>query len=89
MWVRNSSHAPGQGFGRWGGGYGGVQMGIAGSPFLIEGWTAVLLLMALALAKLLASSITIGSGGSAGDFAPSLAMGGLFGGEDAGGSDEE
>ena len=79
-WVGNHIHAPGQGLGMLGGGYGAVQMAIAGSPLLTEGWTAVLLLLALSLAKLLASSITIGSGGSAGDFAPSLAMGGLFGG---------
>ena len=79
-WVGNHIHAPGQGLGMLGGGYGAVQMAIAGSPFLTEGWTAVAMLMALALTKLLASSITIGSGGSAGDFAPSLAMGGLFGG---------
>jgi CIC family chloride channel protein len=32
------------------------------------------------MAKLVSSSLTIGSGGSAGDFAPSLAIGGLFGG---------
>ena len=44
------------------------------------GWSVVLLLAALALAKLVAASLTIGSGGSAGDFAPSLAMGGLLGG---------
>jgi len=79
-WVGNRIGAPGQGLGMLGGGYGAVQMAIAGSPFLTEGWTAVGLLLALTLAKLLASSITIGSGGSAGDFAPSLAMGGLFGG---------
>ncbi|HEX3849871.1 MAG TPA: chloride channel protein [Polyangiaceae bacterium] len=35
---------------------------------------------ALGFAKLIAASITIGSGGSAGDFAPSLAIGGLLGG---------
>jgi len=79
-WVGNHIGAPGQGLGMLGGGYGAVQMAIAGSPFLTEGWTAVGLLLALTCAKLLASSITIGSGGSAGDFAPSLAMGGLFGG---------
>ncbi len=39
-----------------------------------------LLLAMLSLAKLVAASLTIGSGGSAGDFAPSLAMGGLLGG---------
>ena len=38
------------------------------------------MLAALSLAKLVAASLTIGSGGSAGDFAPSLAMGGLLGG---------
>jgi len=34
----------------------------------------------LVVAKLFASSLTIGSGGSAGDFAPSLALGALLGG---------
>ena len=34
----------------------------------------------MSLAKLGCSTLTIGSGGSAGDFAPSLAIGGLFGG---------
>jgi len=55
-------------------------MAISGSPWLPEGWTAVAWLVALGFAKLLASSLTIGSGGSAGDFAPSLAIGGLLGG---------
>jgi chloride channel protein, CIC family len=71
---------PGQGFGILGGGYGAVQLAITGASWLPSGWNAVLLLAALALAKLCAASITIGSGGSAGDFAPSLAMGGLLGG---------
>jgi chloride channel protein, CIC family len=73
-------NAPGQGLGLLGGGYGAVQMAISGSPWLPEGWSAVAWLVALGFAKLLASSITIGSGGSAGDFAPSLAIGGLLGG---------
>lgn len=73
-------HQPGQGLGLLGGGYGAVQMAIAGSEWLPEGWTAVAILAALAVAKVFAASLTIGSGGSAGDFAPSLAMGGLFGG---------
>ena len=73
-------HQPGQGLGLLGGGYGAVQMAIAGSEWLPEGWTAVAILTALAVAKLFAASLTIGSGGSAGDFAPSLAMGGMFGG---------
>jgi len=73
-------HQPGQGLGLLGGGYGAVQMAISGSEWLPEGWTAVAILAALAVAKLFAASLTIGSGGSAGDFAPSLAMGGMFGG---------
>jgi CIC family chloride channel protein len=40
----------------------------------------VRLLLFLCGAKLLATSFTIGSGGSAGDFGPSLVLGGLFGG---------
>ena len=78
--VGRHVHNPGQGLGLLGGGYGAVQMAIAGSPWLPEGWTAVGLLAALSLCKALAASLTIGSGGSAGDFAPSLAMGGLLGG---------
>jgi chloride channel protein, CIC family len=78
--VGNYLHAPGEGLGILGGGYGAVQMAISGSPWLPAGWVAVGLLVALSLAKLFAASLTIGSGGSAGDFAPSLAIGGLFGG---------
>lgn len=78
--LGNHIHQPGQGLGLLGGGYGAVQMAIAGSEWLPEGWTAVAILAALAVAKVFAASLTIGSGGSAGDFAPSLAMGGLFGG---------
>ncbi|HEY2900138.1 MAG TPA: chloride channel protein [Polyangia bacterium] len=70
----------GQGLGILGGGYGAVQMAISGSTWLPTGWTAVQLLLLLSIAKLVAASITIGSEGSAGDFAPSLAIGGLFGG---------
>ncbi|HWV38410.1 MAG TPA: chloride channel protein [Vulgatibacter sp.] len=72
--------APGQGLGILGGGYGAVQVAITGSDWLPDGWTAVALLAAMSVAKLVAASFTIGSGGSAGDFAPSLAIGGLFGG---------
>jgi CIC family chloride channel protein len=39
----------------------------------------VLLLLAVAAAKVVASALTIGSGAAAGDFAPSLAIGGLVG----------
>jgi CIC family chloride channel protein len=70
----------GQGFGILGGGYGAVQLAISGASWLPGGWGLVFLLLALAFAKVVAASLTIGSGGSAGDFAPSLAMGGLLGG---------
>lgn len=71
---------PGQGLGILGGGYGAVQTAISGADWLPGGWTSVQLLFLLAIVKLLAASITIGSQGSAGDFAPSLAIGGLAGG---------
>jgi CIC family chloride channel protein len=71
---------PGQGLGLFGGGYGAVQIAISGSPWLPAGWSGAGLLLLLCLAKILASSLTIGTGGSAGDFAPVLAIGGLFGG---------
>ena len=78
--VGSQIHAPGQGLGLLGGGYGAVQMAISGSDWLPKGWEGVELLLLLCLAKLFAASFTIGSGGSAGDFAPSLVLGGLFGG---------
>lgn len=70
----------GQGLGLFGGGYGAVQTAISGAKWLPGGWTSVQLLLLLSIVKLFAASITIGSEGSAGDFAPSLAIGGLFGG---------
>ena len=73
-------HVEGQGLGILGGGYGAAQMAITGAAWLPGGWYGVLLLFGLAVAKLVATSVTIGSGGSAGDFAPSLAIGGLVGG---------
>lgn len=72
--------AEGQGLGILSGGYGAVQMAISGATWLPTGWSAVRLLLLLSIVKLFAASLTIGSGGSAGDFAPSLAIGGLFGG---------
>jgi len=78
--VGNFVHIPGQGIGLLGGGYGAVQMAISGVSWLPDGWHAVLLLSVIAFAKMVATSFTIGSGGSAGDFAPSLAIGGLVGG---------
>lgn len=70
----------GQGLGILGGGYGAIQTAISGAKWFPEGWSAVQLLLLLSILKLVAASITIGSEGSAGDFAPSLAIGGLFGG---------
>ena len=72
--------SPGQGFGILGGGYGGAQLAITGASWLPGGWTGVQLLLLLGVVKLVAASLTVGSGGSAGDFAPCLALGALFGG---------
>lgn len=70
----------GQGLGILGGGYGAIQTAITGASWLPSGWAAVHLLVFLSILKLFAACLTIGSEGSAGDFAPSLAIGGLFGG---------
>jgi chloride channel protein, CIC family len=78
--VGDAIGRPGQGLGLLGGGYGAVQMAITGSDWLPGGWHGAGLLFLLAMAKLFATTVTIGSGGSAGDFAPSLAIGGLLGG---------
>ena len=81
VWLVGISLAqPGQGLGLLGGGYGAVQVAISGVDWLPVGWAGVGLLAGLCLAKIIASSLTIGSGGSAGDFAPALVIGGLFGG---------
>lgn len=79
-WTGSWTGLRGQGFGILGGGYGAVQASISGASWLPSGWSGVALLLGLAAAKLLAASLTIGSGGSAGDFAPSLAIGGMLGG---------
>lgn len=70
----------GNGLGILGGGYGLAQLAISGADFLPSGWLGVELLLLLCAAKLIATSLTIGTGGSAGDFAPSLVLGGVFGG---------
>lgn len=80
LFVGKQVGVSGQGLGLLGGGYGAVQMAIAGSDWLPNGWLGAQLLLVLAIAKLIASALTIGSEGSAGDFAPSLAIGGLLGG---------
>lgn len=70
----------GHGIGILGGGYGAAQVAIVGARWLPGGWLGVELLLLLCGAKLVASCFTIGSGGSAGDFAPSLVIGAIFGG---------
>jgi CIC family chloride channel protein len=70
----------GHGLGLLGGGYGAAQVAITGASWLHGDWRAIELLLLLAAAKIVAASLTIGSGGSAGDFAPSLVIGGLVGG---------
>ncbi len=72
--------SPGQGFGILGGGYGIAELAIVGGGFLPSGWRAVELLALLLLVKILVTSLTVGTGGSAGDFGPSLVMGALLGG---------
>jgi len=69
-----------QGLGILGGGYGASQIAITGADWLPLGWRGVQILVLLAMVKIVASSLTIGSGGSAGDFAPALAIGALLGG---------
>lgn len=71
---------PGQGFGLLGAGYGAAQVAITGARWLPGGWTGVELLIVLVAMKMLATSLTVGSGGSAGDFGPSLVIGALAGG---------
>jgi CIC family chloride channel protein len=80
LYFNSRIGVPGQGLGLLGGGYGAAQLAITGHEWLPTGWRAVELLMLLCLAKVVASSLTIGSGGSAGDFAPSLVLGGILGG---------
>ncbi|AUX25754.1 chloride channel protein [Sorangium cellulosum] len=70
----------GQGFGLLGAGYGAAQIAITGASWMPSGWTAVQLLLVLLATKIVATSLTVGSGGSAGDFGPSLVLGALTGG---------
>ncbi|MGH7284020.1 MAG: chloride channel protein [Polyangiaceae bacterium] len=70
----------GQGLGILGGGYGAAQVAITGASWFPEGWLGIELLVVLGFTKILATSLTVGSGGSAGDFGPSLVIGGIFGG---------
>lgn len=71
---------PDQGLGVLGGGYGAAQVAISGADWLPATWTGVQILVLLAIAKIIATGFTVGFGGSAGDFAPLLAIGGVLGG---------
>ena len=71
---------PGQGLGILGGGYGAAQLAISGAAWFPLGWRGVELLVLLGAVKIVATCLTVGSGGSAGDFGPSLVIGGVFGG---------
>jgi CIC family chloride channel protein len=75
-WVGNGH----RGLSVLGGGYGAGQLAITGAEWAPTNWRMVQLLLALGLAKIISSAVTIGSGGAAGDFAPSIAIGGLLGG---------
>jgi CIC family chloride channel protein len=79
-WLGTRLGRPGMGFGILGGGYGAAQVAITGAGWLPAGWGGVEVLLILCGLKLVASCFTVGSGGSAGDFAPSLVLGGLLGG---------
>lgn len=70
----------GRGIGILGSGYGAAQGAITGGEWIPGGWAGVALLLVLIALKIIATSFTLGSGGSAGDFGPSLAIGGLVGG---------
>ncbi len=70
----------GQGLGLLGSGYGEIQVALTGSSWLPSTWQSVEVLAVLLVCKLLATCATLGFGGSAGDFAPSMVLGGLTGG---------
>lgn len=75
-WIGNG-HG---GLGLLGGGYDAGAAVIRFPHWMRPGWTTVELLVVLAVVKIFATALTIGSGGSAGDFAPSIAIGGIIGG---------
>ena len=80
MFVGPRIGQAGQGLGIFSGGYGAAQVAIVGASWLPDGLRGAQLLLLAGLVKIVATSLTVGSGGSAGDFGPSLVMGGLFGG---------
>lgn len=69
-----------QGPGILGSGYGAVQAAITDAPWIPSRWWGVALLAVLAVVKMAATALTVGTRASAGDFGPSLVIGGLLGG---------
>ena len=61
-------------------GYGIMGVGYEGIDLVLAGKLTLTLLILLGFLKILATSFTIGSGGSGGIFAPSLYIGSMFGG---------
>jgi len=61
-------------------GYGIMGVGYEGIDLVLAGKLTLTLLIVLGFLKMLATSFTIGSGGSGGIFAPSLYIGSMFGG---------
>lgn len=78
-WKKSPTVAVAYDPGLLGTGYGALQVTLTGAPWLSGSWYDVQVFLLLALGKIVTSSLTIGSGGSAGDFAPSLVIGGLVG----------
>ena len=60
--------------------YGVMGVGYEGINMVLAGKLGLTLLLVLGIAKMVATSFTIGSGNSGGVFAPSLYMGAMFGG---------
>jgi chloride channel protein, CIC family len=56
-----------------------LKMAVEGTLFRDSGTLMPLLLMSFVLLKMIATSITVGSGGSGGIYGPSLVIGGIFG----------
>ena len=79
LWMRGALGPAAAGFGVFGGGYGALQIAMTGADWMPTGGGAVLLFAGVAVAKIAAASLTIGTGAAAGDFAPSLTIGGLVG----------
>lgn len=80
IWFVGRWMGEGQGLGILGGGYGIAQVAITGASWFPFGWRGVELLLLLVVVKMVATALTVGSGGSAGDFGPSMVMGGMLGG---------